>query len=279
MYDERNHHTPQAKGVPMSMTDSTFAAVFEDLSEFAKRTGDLKSDRVVLAFERLILSGRIPEGTRLPSEEEVCTVLGVSRSVVRDSMRTLAARGLLSVRQGIGTEVAAPSDAAFTGALLLLLSRSGLSMSELMNARAALETSLVALATESGTEEDWAELESIYADFADAVEQQDEIRSADTHAAFHNGILKAIHQPALSLILKPLTAITVVSGTATVRLSAPGAWDVHGHRPILDALKARDSDAAVRAMAMHFDVSRRPQAFKEYLRRDVSETYLDHSEH
>src|SRR5262249_41773883 len=60
-----------------------------------------------------ILRGDLRPGERLPTEAKLGEILGVSRSVVRDAVRTLAARGLVTVRQGTGTVVASPTDAAY----------------------------------------------------------------------------------------------------------------------------------------------------------------------
>src|ERR671923_1437561 len=113
-----------------------------------------RSASIASDIEELILRGDLPHGQRLPTEGELGEVLGVSRSVVRDAVRMLAARGLLEVRQGQGTVVAAPSDEAFGNAMLGLLMRSGLTMGDVIEARTALETQLAPLMAVNATSED-----------------------------------------------------------------------------------------------------------------------------
>ena len=72
---------------------------------------------IVREFEDRIVYGELAPGERLPTESELCELLGVSRSVVRDAVRTLVARGLVEVRQGRGMIVAAPDDHAYSVAL------------------------------------------------------------------------------------------------------------------------------------------------------------------
>src|ERR1700722_10498688 len=92
------------------------------------------SDSVALDIEQRILEGDLEPGQRLPTELELGEALAVSRSVVRDAMRTLSARGLVQVRQGIGMVVSSPSDAALSDALVVLLMRSELTMGDVIEA-------------------------------------------------------------------------------------------------------------------------------------------------
>src|SRR5215210_1461657 len=120
-------------------------------------------------IEALILRGDLPRGQRLPTETELGEVLGVSRSVVRDAVRMLVARGLLEVRQGHGTVVAPPSDEAFSNALLGLLMRSGATMGDVTEARTALETQLAPLIAQNATDEDLRRMEARLEEMAAAV--------------------------------------------------------------------------------------------------------------
>lgn len=261
-----------------SLTDPPIQPVGSILSEIAVdagQAGELKSQRVVAAFERQILSGRLASGTRLPTEGELCELLGVSRSVIRDSIRTLVARGLVTVRQGRGTTVAEPSDTAYSNAMLVLLTRSGMTMGDVFHARATIDISLVGLAARNGTAEDWDSLETAYDRFAEAVSRDDEDAATHWHARFHMGILTAVHQPALTLMLRPMTDLTVVSGTASVRRTLGGDWEVEGHKPIFEALKAGDAEKATAAMEAHYEVATRPKPYKAFMDRLFADAYFN----
>ena len=88
------------------------------------------SDRVAVELGAQIVRAELPEGARLPTEAELGDVYRVSRSVIRDAIRTLSARGLVEVRQGHGMVVAQPSDAPFAEALIILLMRSSLTLGD-----------------------------------------------------------------------------------------------------------------------------------------------------
>lgn len=256
--------------------DPAVGVALAQISADAGHVGDLKSDRIALAFEKQILSGKLSPGTRLPTEPELCTLLGVSRTVVRDSVRTLVARGLLTVRQGRGTTVAEPSGDAFSSALLVLLSRSGLTMGDVVEARAIIDISLVPLAAEHGTDDDWDALDAAYRAFEQAVEAGDAELASVSHAQLHTVILNAIHKPALTMLLRPMSDITIVSGAASVRRESPEDWEVELHEPIVTALRARDGAAAREAMIDHYRLSSHshPAPYREFLGQRFSDAYF-----
>src|SRR5271156_4450668 len=57
-----------------------------------------------------IATARLPPGTKLPTEQEMVEAMGVSRTVVREAVAALRARGLIVTRQGAGAFVAADAD-------------------------------------------------------------------------------------------------------------------------------------------------------------------------
>jgi GntR family transcriptional regulator, transcriptional repressor for pyruvate dehydrogenase complex len=216
------------------------------------------SDSVAAAIAERIVAGELRPLERLPTEAELGETLGVSRSVVRDAMRTLSARGLIDVHHGIGMIVAEPNGVPFGDALMLLLARSDVTMGDVIEARAALETELGALAADRGTASDWDVMEDALSRFAGAVDEQDWELAHTAHLNFHSALLDAVHLPALSVILRPLEQLILASSTPAVA-DDPAAWEVAYHHPILSALRARDRDATRRAVEAHFAAMERPQ--------------------
>jgi GntR family transcriptional regulator, transcriptional repressor for pyruvate dehydrogenase complex len=209
-----------------------------------------RSASIANDLEQLILRGDLPHGQRLPTEGELGEVLGVSRSVVRDAVRMLVARGLLEVRQGHGTMVAAPSDEAFSGALVGLLMRSGLTMGDVLEARRALESQLARVIAECATEDDYGRMEDRLRDLAAAVEAGDDRAIDIEHLAFHRAMYDALHRPALETLLRPMQRCILL----TSPLLPPedrDAW-LQAHRDLLVALRTRDPDRAEAAANAHF---------------------------
>ncbi len=234
---------------------------------------ELKSDRVIDELERRILDGTLRPGERLPTENKLCDMLGVSRSVVRDAMRTLSARGLITIRQGHGTTVTQPGDAVFAQAFLLVLARSDLTIGQILDARMALDTALVPLLIANGQPEDWDASDALLEKYALAVDASQWEAAIEAHLAFHNRLLAALHLPALELILRPMREI-IVASSSPPRLTEKVDWEVETHPPIVDGLRRRSVRDAQRAFQAHYQVARTPryEDFRDRKMRDVLQT-------
>jgi GntR family transcriptional repressor for pyruvate dehydrogenase complex len=234
----------------------------------------LKSERVVAELERQILDGSLAPGDRLPTEGELCDILNVSRSVVRDAIRTLVARGLITVRQGHGTTVSYPDDSNLAHALLLIVARSDLTIGQLLDARKALDLALLPLLVEGGRTEDWDELDSLVERFGEAVDAGNWEEASERHLAFHVRLMQSLHQPALELFLKPMQEIIVASASPP-RISQPEDWEVSSHPPLVAALRAGDLPAAEAAIEQHYDISRSDR-YGDFRERPVREVFKSH---
>jgi DNA-binding FadR family transcriptional regulator len=209
-----------------------------------------RSASIAQDIEQLILRGDLPRGQRLPTEAELGEVLGVSRSVVRDAVRMLVARGLLEVRQGHGTVVAPPSDEAFSNALVGLLMRSGASMGDVIEARTALETQLAPLIATNATDEDLRRMDARLEDMAAAVRRDDDEAIDVAHLDFHRAMYDALHRPALETLLRPMQRCILLT-SPLMRPEDRGHW-LDAHRQILVALRGRDAAEATAAVRAHF---------------------------
>ncbi|MGI8713854.1 MAG: FadR/GntR family transcriptional regulator [Solirubrobacteraceae bacterium] len=209
------------------------------------------SDRVAAQIERQIVTGDLKAGALVPTEPELGELFGVSRTVVRDAVRTLAARGLLDVRAGRGTTILPFSDDALSRALLALLARSELSMGEVMDARAALEIELFPLAATRATDEQREAVADQLACFTRAVAEKDWAGAHEADLAFHLALLRATGLPALAVMLRPLQQVIMICS----RPAQPGwraSWQVERHRAVYAALVAEDADVLREALREHF---------------------------
>jgi DNA-binding FadR family transcriptional regulator len=215
------------------------------------------SDRVAMHLGSRIVRGELVSGSRLPTEAELGDLFGVSRSVIRDAVRTLSALGLVEVKQGVGMLVASPNEAPFTGALIIRLMRSDLTVGDVFEGRAAIEIEIAGIVAGRGTEEDWAVIDRALADFLESVEGRDWERAERFHLAFHLSVLRAAHLPALEILLKPMHEIIMLSSLppSIEGKDLADVWtmeDARRHVPILEALRDRDEERARAAMRDHF---------------------------
>jgi GntR family transcriptional repressor for pyruvate dehydrogenase complex len=216
-----------------------------------RRSRTTLSEDVAAEIESLILRGELANGQRLPTENEMGEFLGVSRSVVRDAVRALAARGLVTVRQGHGTAVSAPSSETYGDAMVALLMRSNLRMHDVVAARAALETELGPLAARRGNADDWDKIGAHLERFTAALDDEAWAVVHEENLRFHLGIFSALHLPALELLLAPIQQCIILTSLP------PGPsdremWGLEDHRQILDALRSGDQDATRAALERHF---------------------------
>jgi GntR family transcriptional repressor for pyruvate dehydrogenase complex len=217
-------------------------------------SSELKPAQVVQSLERRILSGELRAGERLPTEGELGAELGVSRTVIRDAVRTLTTRHLVLVRHGFGMEVAPPSHLPIAHALADLLMRSDVTVGDVLDAREALDRQLAPLAAQNATDQDVSRLTDEFERFAGAAAAGDAAVAQDAHLEIHLGFVRAIHLPALELLLKPMAEVILLS---SVRPQPdPERWEVESHRPLVEALSARDEKALIAAVEFHFSVLR-----------------------
>jgi len=211
-----------------------------------------KPGQVVSALEHRILSGELQSGQRLPTEGELGLELGVSRTVVRDAVRTLTNRHLVRVRHGFGMEVAPPSDLPISHALADLLMRGSVTVGDVLEARAALDRQLAPLAARNATDEDVQRMEHELERFANAATTGRDAVAQDAHLEIHLGFVRAMHMPALELLLKPMAEVILLSSVRPA--PDPARWEVDSHRSLLKALRMRDEQRLVAAVDDHFAV-------------------------
>jgi len=205
-----------------------------------------------------IVSGRYAEGAIIPPEPLLGEELGVSRTVVREAMKALAAKGLITTGPKVGTRVQ-PQDAWnwFDPDVITWQARIGLTpefLRDLQDLRRAVEPAAVRLAAERATAEDIEEIEAAYAGMKHAVEFGGDYVSFDLR--FHNGLLRSARNRMLAQMSKALHALLRTSfEISTVKKDGP-AQSLPMHRAVLDAVIARDPARAERAIIQLIDGAR-----------------------
>jgi DNA-binding FadR family transcriptional regulator len=217
---------------------------------FLGRSSSL-SDQVAGVLAERVLTGTWPAGHRIPSEPELVETFGVSRTVVRDAFRTLAARGLVEVRQGSGTVVRGEPEEPYADALLDLLVRSDVTLADLAKAREAVDLMLCERAAVERDDDDVLRLRAAYTDLCVAEEAADWASAEKAHLRFHVVLVESVHLPGLEILLRPLQRI-IVDTSLPPDLAAPESWEVESHLPILEAIEKRDPAAALAAMRHHY---------------------------
>ncbi len=211
------------------------------------RTGATVADDVVRHVERLIITGALASGDRLPAERTLAQDLGVSRAALREALGRLEASGLVVRRHGSGSRVSREVPLSATLAARLAHAEDDLDHSA--EFREAIEPQIARLAAARITGEECARLRELLSPPAD--EDDDPDQSIRRDVAFHVAVARASGNPLLSA-LGELTASWTVEGRVYSHLEDEGRRISHdGHTRVLDALEAGDGDAAAAAMATH----------------------------
>ena len=206
-----------------------------------------------------IVMGRYPVGSSLPPEPLLCDELGVSRTVIREAVKSLIAKGLLVTGPKLGTRVLAQEQWNwFDPDVVAWQSRAGLSrefLRDLQELRRIVEPAAARLAAERATDHDITELEAAYAGMKLSIDEGGDYVSSDLR--FHQGLLRAGRNRMLGQMSKALGALlrTSFEISTTARPDGPAA-SLPLHRAVLDAVIARSPEAAERAIITLIDSAR-----------------------
>lgn len=197
-----------------------------------------------------ILSGRYRVGASLPPEPLLCEELGVSRTVVREAIKSLVAKGLLITGPKRGTRVL-PDGLWnwFDSDVIAWRAQTGLTpefVRDLQELRLVVEPAAVRMAASKATEQDIQMIEEAYAGMKQAIEQGGDYVTHDLR--FHQGLLEASHNRMLVQMGRALTALLRVSFEISTRIKN-GPWEsLPLHRAVLDAVIAHAPARAERAL-------------------------------
>jgi len=214
----------------------------------------VSTDDVLQALEADLLGGVYPVGSQLPSERTLCERLSVSRPALREVLRRLQERGLITVLPGRGSFVRElrPSDGGATAAQVARQGR--VTARQLVVTRTMLECEAAGLAAQNATDEDRRSMAAILHAF-DATE--DLATSAELDVAFHEAVAVASGNPVIQVMfgsIRPLTYGVVLRSLTDRKVRAAGA---PLHELTYNAIVAGDAAAARAAMAEHMAVAER----------------------
>ena len=207
------------------------------------------SDRVADTILEVILDKGLRPGDQLPSERELGEQFGVSRTVVREAVRGLAARGVVETHAGRGLSVAAVGlDDVTTSMRLYFHGLDELPYEKVDEVRSLLEVSIAGLAARRGTDEQLATLREAHGAM-EAVEDSGEYAQLDLE--FHRALARMTQNELHLIMLDSIRDVLLEIRRAASALpnDLPAALEEHG--AILERVAARDEQGARQAMERH----------------------------
>jgi GntR family transcriptional regulator, transcriptional repressor for pyruvate dehydrogenase complex len=212
----------------------------------------LTAQALVDLLEADIVTRSLAPGQRLPSERKLVERYGVSRPIVREVLRRLQERGLIVVHPGRGSFVRELLPTQGHASMDVLVRRGEITVRDLVTARRMLESEAAALAAQRHTKEDAARLREILAAFDSA---EDIGVAAELDVAFHETVAVASGNAVIQIMFGSIRSLTrgmVLRSLAEKKVRRAGA---PLHHTILDAIVARDAEAARAAMAEHVQLA------------------------
>lgn len=207
-------------------------------------------------LEQLIVERTYQPGDRLPSEAEMGQMLGVSRTVVREAVRLLSAKGLVEARAGSGIYVTGPGFGMMEEPMSLLIRSQYVTAENLIEVRETMEVRIAGLAAERATAE---EIEKI--DEAVRVLQKPRLtvnEFVEADLGFHNLLASATGNPLFTVLSHSMNEVMAKLHAGAYRLDSAVCVQsaLQCHTKILLAVKGRNPIAARQAMEEHLVDSR-----------------------
>lgn len=218
----------------------------------------VKSDNVPLSEKaaeqiiKYIQVNQMQKGDRLPNEKKFVEHLNVSRSTIREAMRSLSSRGIVTIRQGSGTYISnLPGVSEDPLGLEFKYDKARVYL-DLLELRLIMEPSIAALCARRASEEDVEELQRLAAQVSDCIRKG--VSHIEADVAFHCKVAESAGNDILNVlfpeIAKGIRLFTTILGDKII-------YDVIvDHERIAQAVHERDTQRAYNAMMVHLERNR-----------------------
>lgn len=199
-----------------------------------------------------ILSGRLARGLRLPSERDLGDQFGVSRTVIREAVRTLAAQGLVTVTSGRGVEVAGVGAGAVVDSLRMFIrGAQAFDYEQIHELRNTVEVATAGYAARRSGEADIAELERMCAEHARLIAQGDLTSASQLDFEFHRALGEASDNELFLIVLDSVGDVLREVRDRTYFTPGVAEMGLRQHQEILQYVAAHDESGARDAMVRH----------------------------
>ncbi len=206
-----------------------------------------RHEEIVGMIEDFIKSGKFKVGERIPSERFLAEKFKVSRNTIREAIKTLAEKAVVTSRRGAGTYIA-------EGALNCILdavTRQNLRLKEIFELRKILEPQIARLAAERISDENIDEIEKIISAQQKAFSAKKSTAELDEN--FHRLIVAAAGNSILADIYETLHDVLAESREHKFQSTERNKISLESHKNLAWALKQRSPDIAEELMREHMD--------------------------
>ena len=219
----------------------------------AKQRDEKLYIRVFRELRDHILRNNLKPGDLIPTEKELCEKLGVSRNVLRESIKAMELMGIVSSRPGRGTAVCPFSlDFIFQNVLLSTADDSERAILEMLNIRKKLELGYMREAFRVLGEEHVRDLRARLDHFKER--QENQLYTLDADHDFHMAMFTPLGNKTLLTMMEAIWQVDSIFRPEEKMLLKPET--IVDHEAILRALEARNEEAFYAAMLAHFSTGK-----------------------
>jgi DNA-binding FadR family transcriptional regulator len=209
------------------------------------------SEEISKQIKTAIFSDRLKTGDRLPSEMELADIFSISRTTVREALRTLEKEGFLVIKQGIkgGSYIREADFSPIVNSITHMLKLKRVTLGNLTEARLIIEPEISKIAALKSNKQDIKALEEALSGLRKVVEKKE--RSTATNIHFHRIIGEGCKNPVLSFINNSLLNLLEENLSKLYMVLESNRFLLEQHVQICEAIKARNPEKAYAEMRKH----------------------------
>ncbi|QZY53744.1 FadR/GntR family transcriptional regulator [Crassaminicella profunda] len=209
---------------------------------------------VIEQIQNMVMEGTLKKGDKLPSERDLVAQLGVSRTSIREALRSLEVIGLIESRQGEGNFISGNIDSSFFEPLSVMFMLNKGNPESILELRMIIEVEAAAIAAKKIKEEDIEEMKNLMDELRKA---QNEIESAKVDKKLHYKIAQITGNYLIVTLLNAISSLmeSFIKDARGMILREEEKREVlmEQHQKICDALIEKDSKKAILAMKEHLE--------------------------
>ena len=225
------------------------------------------SQKIERKIEEAIRQKKLLQGTKLPSEKELCELFGVSRTALREALRRLSARGLIEIKKGSGMYVSEIKieDAIKSLNLYYDLSFDSNLISQIIEFRRIFEPEISRLAARNRTDED---LKILFENISDLerCDPDNTQQEVDTINRFHMNLAKATGNPIVIISMEPIYSLLPrMRNFIYANVEGEKEYTMDAQKKILAAVEVNDEETAY--LETEKLVIRNHEVYERYLKK------------
>jgi GntR family transcriptional repressor for pyruvate dehydrogenase complex len=206
-------------------------------------------EQIVQQVEESINKGALKPGDQLPPERELAEQFGVSRTAVREAVKTLREKGMVEAYPGRGTFITDGSSYTMRQSLDRLMKSGNEGFASLAEVREILEPEIAALATTRADAEDLAAMRQQVATMDAAKRDPEAYIEADLD--FHLALAEAAGNPIILSLIDSIVGLLREQRMGIFQVDGGPERGQYHHKRILEAVEHRDPVGAREAMKAH----------------------------